>query len=62
MKCEAPKDGLSNFEKEYPKCTAKDTIAILNQALSAGVTLKGEQEGILKQHGLQPHIVGTISE
>ncbi|KAF5346809.1 hypothetical protein D9757_013487 [Collybiopsis confluens] len=56
VKCEIPHDALTDFDSEYPRRTAKDTVDIVNKALKLAQTSKGESEAVLKQHSLRPHI------
>ncbi|KAJ3774269.1 hypothetical protein FB446DRAFT_787121 [Lentinula raphanica] len=56
VKCEIPKDQLTDFDSEYTRRTAKHTVDIVNQALLIARTSKGESDTILKKHSLRPHI------
>ncbi|KAJ3841526.1 hypothetical protein F5878DRAFT_531507, partial [Lentinula raphanica] len=56
VKCEIPKDQLTDFNSEYTRRTAKHTVNIVNKALLIAQTSKGESDAILKKHSLRPHI------
>ncbi|KAF5387276.1 hypothetical protein D9757_006821 [Collybiopsis confluens] len=56
VKCECPKDELSNFEKDYARRTAQGTVEIVNKALQLAQTSKGESQALLKEHSLRPWI------
>ncbi|KAJ3832869.1 hypothetical protein F5878DRAFT_591241 [Lentinula raphanica] len=56
VKCEIPKDELTNFDSEFTQRTAKRTVDIVNEALCIARTSKGESDAILKRHSLRPYM------